>query len=30
MKMAATAATEVLLGLSPLHLKMEAEAQAGV
>jgi hypothetical protein len=27
-KTAPTAATEVLLGLPPLHLKMEAEAQA--
>jgi hypothetical protein len=30
MKTAPTAAIEVLLGLPPLHLAMEAEAQAGI
>jgi hypothetical protein len=30
MKMAPRAATEVLLGLPPLHLNIEVEAQAGV
>jgi hypothetical protein len=30
MKTAPTTATEVLLGLPPLHLKMEVEAQAGI
>jgi len=29
-RMAPTAAIEVLLGLPPLHLKMEAEAQVGI
>jgi hypothetical protein len=30
MKMASKATTEVILGLPPLHLIMEAEAQAGM
>jgi hypothetical protein len=30
MRMTPTATTAVLLGLSPLHLQMEAEAKAGV